>query len=77
MHMSSDLSHWVCLLAGLTLVLTGFLLRDIVREQSSVMPPPGVPRPTHWQRRGGYGRRAILIAVGLGAAAYGISRIVL
>jgi hypothetical protein len=75
MHFESNVAHWVCLLAGLYLVLTAFLLRDIVNEHSSVLAAPG----THSKRRGrvaAIGRRTVLIAVGLAAVIYGILRMV-
>ncbi len=73
MHLSSNLSHWVCLLAGLYLALTGLMLRDIIDEQPPSLSLPARGR-TDRQRFAGYGRRAVLIAVGLAAVAYGISR---
>ena len=76
MHLSTNLSHWVCLLAGLYLALTGLILRDVVDEHPpSVAMPPGSRLGR--RRIAGYGRRAVLIAVGLGAVAYGISRLLL
>ncbi len=74
MNLSLNLSHWVCLLAGLLLVITGFLLRDIVGEQPSVLTHPPGSRG-HWRRASADGRRTVMITVGLLAAAYGISRI--
>jgi hypothetical protein len=73
MHFESNVAHWVCLLAGLYLVLTGFLLRDIVNERSSVLAAPGVPGRRR-VRYAAIGRRAVLIAVGLAAVVYGILR---
>ena len=73
MALSMNLSHWVCLLAGVFLILTAFLLRDIVAERPPVMIGPAGSREN--RRRSGYGRRIIMVAVGLAAAAYGISRI--
>ena len=74
MHFESNLAHWVCLLAGLYLVLTGFLLRDIAQERGSVMVAPGM-RGRRSHRAAAIGRRAILIAVGLAAVAYGVMRL--
>ncbi len=76
MHLSSNFSHWVCLLAGLYLVLTGVMLRGIAEDHP---PALAMPPASKWgrQRVAGLGRRAILILVGLLAVAYGISRIVL
>ena len=74
MNVSLNLSHWVCLLAGLLLMITGFLLRDIVIEKPAVLTHPAGSRG-QWRRSAGYGRRTVMIAVGLLAAAYGISRI--
>ncbi len=74
MSISTNLSHWICLLAGLYLALTGLLLRDAIHAQPPAMSmPPG----SRWGRGrfAGWGRRAVLVAVGLGAFAYGLSRI--
>ena len=71
MDLSLNVSHWVCLLAGLLLILTGFLMHDIVQEQT-----PSATKPAGSRRRtAGYGRRGIMIAVGLAGVLYGISRI--
>ncbi len=74
MSNATNLSHWICLLAGLYLALTGLLLRDAIRAQ-----PPAISMPpaSRWGRTrfAGWGRRTVLIAVGLGAFAYGLSRI--
>jgi hypothetical protein len=76
MQLSSNFSHWVCLLAGLYLVATGLMLRGIADDQ-----PPALTMPpaSKWgrQRMAGFGRRAVLIMVGLLAVAYGISRLLL
>ena len=75
MQVSTNLSHWVCLLAGLLLIVTAFLLRDIVEERPPAIIGPAGSRAN--RRRNGYGRRIALITVGVAAAAYGISRILL
>jgi len=70
----NNLSHWVTLLAGLFLALTGLLLRDII---SSHPPASTMPAGSRWHRRrmAGMGKRLVLIAIGLAAFAYGVSRI--
>ena len=74
MHLSSNLSHWVCLLAGLYLVLTGFMLRDIAEDRTPALTTPAGSR-TSRGRMASFSRRAVMIAVGLAAVAYGIFRI--
>lgn len=75
MHLSSNLSHWVCLIAGLYLVLTGFMLRDIADERPPrAIQPAGAIHARH-HRVAGFGSRAVVIVVGLLAVAYGISRL--
>ncbi len=69
MNLSLNVSHWVCLLAGLLLVFTGFVMRNIMEEQTPVVGSR--------LRTSGYGRRGIMIAVGLAGVIYGIARIVL
>ena len=75
MNLSLNVSHWVCLLAGLLLVLTGFMMRDIVQEQTLLLTKPGAARGNRL-RTAGYGRRGIMIAVGLAGVIYGIARII-
>ena len=81
MHLSSNISHWVCLLAGLYLVLTGFMLRNIADERPPrAIQPAGALQPAaaihaRYHRAACFGRRAVMIAVGLIAVAYGISRL--
>ncbi len=74
MHLSSNISHWVCLLAGMYLVLTGLMLRNIAGERVPALTTPAASR---YGRRSmaGFGRRSVMIAVGLIAIAYGIFRI--
>jgi hypothetical protein len=76
MHFSTNVSHWVCLVAGAYLVLTGLMLREVAREEP---PACAMPAGSKWGRHrvAGYGRRAVMIGVGLVAVAYGISRLVL
>jgi uncharacterized membrane protein len=75
MHLSSNVSHWVCLIAGLYLVLTGFMVRDIAEDQPPrIVHPAGTAAYRH-QRAAGYGRRAVLVAVGLVAVVYGVARL--
>ena len=73
MHLSSNISHWICFLAGLYLVLTGVLLRDVVAEQLPLVAPAG--HRTGRRKMAGVGRRLAIIAVGLVAVVYGIARI--
>ncbi|RRA48779.1 hypothetical protein [Acidipila sp. EB88] len=78
MHLSSNLSHWICLLAGLYLILTGVMLRDLVGERAALTSPPAhqsTVRVARTSRITGIGRRAGLIVVGIAAAAYGLLRI--
>ncbi len=75
MHLSSNLSHWVCLIAGLYLVLTGFMLRDIADERPPrIVHPAGAVANRH-HRAAGYGRRVVMVTVGLVAVVYGIARL--
>ena len=77
MHISTNLSHWVCVLAGLYLVLTGLVLRDVIGERP---PRIGLPAAGHehdhaWHVAYSLVRRGVMIAVGLAATLYGISRL--
>ncbi len=74
MPMSSDISHWVCVLAGLYLALTGLLLRDVVSTLPPAATAPPGSRPIR-RRMAGWCKRGVLVAIGLAAVAYGVSRI--
>ncbi len=76
MHLSFNPAHWICLLAGLYLALTGLLLRDIVAERPPALALPASGKSDR-RRLVAYGRRAVLVAIGLAAVAYGISRILI
>ena len=73
MNLSHNLSHWVCLLAGLYLAITGFLLRDIVHTAPVAAASPAGSRRGY--RAAGIGKRVVLISIGLAAFGYGLSRI--
>ncbi len=73
MHLSHNLSHWVCLLAGLYLALTGLLLRDIVAASPVPAASPADSRRSY--RAASVGKRVFLVAIGLAAFGYGLSRI--
>ncbi len=73
MSISPNLSHWVCLLAGLYLAVTGLLLRDIVHAGPATTISPAGSRRTHRMR--GWGKRLVLVAIGLAAFGYGLSRV--
>lgn len=74
MHISWNVAHWLCLVGGLCLVTSALILRDVRSEE----PPAGtMPPASQWGHRdaSAIGRRAVLIAVGLAAAVYGVSRL--
>ena len=74
MNFSTNLAHWVCVLAGIYLVITSLVLRDVLSDRP---PDIGLPASQHSHARHtaySIGSRAIMIAVGLAAVAYGISR---
>lgn len=74
MAISPNLSHWVVILAGAYLVLTGLLLRDVTAGMPSrrTLPPASRWARNRWS---GWGRRAVLVAAGLLAVGYGLFRI--
>ena len=72
MRISANLSHWVCLLAGLYLAFTGFLLRDAVQAGPLAAASPAGTRRSY--RAAGWGKRLFLIALGMAAFGYGLSR---
>lgn len=71
MHLTQNLSHLVCLIAGLCLALTGLLLRDAVAAAPAAAASPSGARRRH---RAGLAKRLFLICLGLGAVGYGLSR---
>ena len=73
MHLSHNLSHWVCLAAGLYLALTGLLLRDIVAASPVPAASPAGSRRSY--RAASVGKRVFLVAIGLAAFGYGLFRI--
>ncbi len=72
MHWTHNLSHWVCLIAGLYLALTGFLLRDAVAAAPIAAASPSGARRRY--RAAGLAKRMFLVCLGLGAVGYGLSR---
>ena len=75
MTISGNLSHWVVIVMGAYLALTGLLLRDAAeaRPSRSIVPPGS--RWASGSRWAGWGRRGVLIAAGLLAASYGLFRL--
>ncbi len=73
MNLSHNLSHWVCLVAGLYLALTGLLLRDAVTGAPLAAASPAGARRQH--RAASWGKRLFLVCLGLGAFGYGLLRI--
>lgn len=72
MQWTHNLSHLVCLAAGLLLAVSGFLLRDITAERLTLITEP--PGSRARRRRSGFGRRVALVGVGVLAMGYGIWR---
>ncbi len=72
MHVTQNLSHWVCLIAGLYLALTGLLLRDAVASSPIAIASPSGARRRY--RAASLAKRLFLVCLGLGAVGYGLSR---
>ena len=72
MHVTQNLSHWVCLIAGLYLALTG-----LWRRPAGASSPIPIAAPSGARRRyraARLAKRLFLVCLGLGAVGYGLSR---
>jgi hypothetical protein len=69
MHLSTNISHWMCVLMGLFLVVTGLVSH--VHSQS----PGGAMPVDDSHDLACLGKRAVLIAIGLVAVGYGVLRV--
>ena len=74
MHLTTNISHLICLLAGLFLVLTSFLLKDMGQRRTPATATFGGVKTRRDHRSSSVVRRLVLMSVGLVAAAYGLSR---
>ncbi len=74
MPISANVSHWVVIVMGAYLALTGLLLRDVAAARPSRLTVPPGSRWATGHRWGGWGRRSVLIAAGLLAVGYGLFR---
>lgn len=75
MGISPNLSHWVVIVAGAYLALTGLLLRDAATARPSHLTVPPGSRWATGHRWAGWGRRGVLIAAGLLTIGYGLFRL--
>ncbi len=66
-----NVAHWVCVLTGLLLMITGIASRD---HAEPTLNRPSEQVRAQAQPHSGTGKRAILVAIGLVAVAYGVSR---
>ena len=69
MHISTNISHWVCIGTGLLLVVVGVISH--ARQQVATIATTGQTD----SQGSGLGKRLILISIGLFAVAYGMSRV--
>jgi hypothetical protein len=71
MRISYDIAHWLCLLGGIALVLTGFTAKTMLHGSHTVAGTD--TRHSHTQIMG---QRAMLVLLGLGVIAYSLTRLV-
>lgn len=69
MHISTNISHWVCVFMGLFLIVIGLVSHAPQRAASGALPGDETDASN------GVGRRAVLVTIGLIAIAYGVSRV--
>jgi hypothetical protein len=69
MRLSTNISHWVCIFMGLFLIVTGLVSHAARRAANAALPGDETDAAT------GVGKRAVLVAIGLIAVAYGVSRV--
>ena len=72
MHISTNISHWVCIGTGLLLVVVG-IISDARRQVTTVAAIAATGQSD--SQGSGLGKRLILIGIGLFAVAYGMSRV--
>ena len=72
MHISNNLSHWVCIFSGLFLILTG-LVSHVHQQRASNLAEPVQSAPP--ETEGGTFKRVVLVGIGLVAVAYGVMRV--
>ncbi len=75
MPISANVSHWVVVVMGAYLALTGLLLRDAATARPSRLVAPPGSRWALGSRWAGWGRRGVLIVAGLLAVGYGLFRL--
>ena len=75
MPISANVSHWVVVVMGAYLALTGLLLRDAAAARPSRLTVPPGSRWATSSRWAAWGRRGVLILAGLMAIGYGLFRI--
>jgi hypothetical protein len=69
MRLSTNISHWVCVFMGLFLIVIGLVSHAPRRTASVALPGEETDASSS------LGRRVVLIAIGLVAVAYGVSRV--
>ncbi len=69
MHLSTNISHWVCMFMGVFLIVVGLVSHAPRRAASMAMPGEET------EAGAGMGKRAVLITIGLVAVVYGVSRV--
>jgi hypothetical protein len=69
MRLSTNISHWVCVFMGLSLVVLGMVLHAPRRAAGLSI------HTDHSEAMMCLGKRAVLIVIGLVAVAYGLSRL--
>ncbi len=70
MHLSTNVSHWMCVFMGLFLVVTGLVSH--VHSQHS---PGGAVPADDPHDLACIGKRAVMVAIGLFAVCYGVLRV--
>jgi hypothetical protein len=74
MHLGSEFSHWVCICSGLLLIVTSFFshLAGRVAGNAGAAAPGTHTETNHAELV----KRLVMVAIGVGAVAYGVSRLV-
>jgi hypothetical protein len=70
MHLSTEFSHWVCVLSGLILIVTSMFSHLPHRIAGN---PVSATTSEHNEE---LLKRLVMVAIGVGAVAYGVSRMV-
>ena len=75
MRISSNIAHWLCLLGGIALILTGFTARTMLSGSSGIATQQSGQTQTRPNAEM-LTQRALLVLLGIGVVIYSLTRLV-